>query len=78
MDWSKARPDLIVAGDWKGLIYLYDGTNSKSQELVELDIGQTKFSKMKPQKSTYWIEDIKFSPDGNYVAFGAHGGRSHI
>lgn len=33
---------------------------------------------MKPQKSTYWIEDIKFSPDGNYVAFGAHGGRSHI
>lgn len=33
---------------------------------------------MKPQKSTFWIEDIKFSPDGESVAFGAHGGRSHI
>lgn len=33
---------------------------------------------MKKQASTFWIEDIKFSPDGESVAFGAHGGRSHI
>lgn len=29
-------------------------------------------------QSTYWIQDIKFSPDGKNVAFGAHGGRSHV
>lgn len=24
VDWSKAKPNLIVAGDWKGSIYLYN------------------------------------------------------
>lgn len=32
----------------------------------------------KPKQEPYWIEDIKFSPNGQCVAFGAHGGPSHI
>jgi len=39
---------------------------------------KTKFSKTKPRQEPFWIEDIKFSPDGKYVAFGAHGGVSHV
>ena len=72
VDWCRAKPELIVAGDWKGVIILYNS------ELQELDVAKTRFSKMKPMQSTYWIQDIKFSPDGESVAFGAHGGRSHI
>lgn len=79
VDWCKAAPNLIVAGDWKGLIYLYDADGGKNSTLLQLDIGKTRFSKMKPNKpATYWIQDIKFSPDGESVAFGAHGGRSHV
>ena len=33
---------------------------------------------MPVRKSTYWIEDIKISPDCKSVAFGAHGGASHL
>ena len=72
VDWCKKNSSLIVAGDWKGVIYLFN------DKLEQLDVGKTRFSKMKPMQSTYWIQDIKFSPDGKYVAFGAHGGRSHI
>jgi hypothetical protein len=39
---------------------------------------RTKFGRTKPRKEPYWIEDIKFSPNGKYVAFGAHGGPSHV
>jgi WD40 repeat protein len=72
VDWEQSKGELIVVGDYKGKIHLYD-TN-----MEKLDEGRTQFSRMKPRQSTYWIEDIKFSPNGKYVAFGAHGGRSHI
>jgi hypothetical protein len=39
---------------------------------------KTRLSKTKPRKEPFWIEDIKFSPNGKYVAFGAHGGATHI
>lgn len=72
VDWQQSSGDYIVCGDFKGKIHLFD------RKLTKLDQGKTLFSRMKPRQSTFWIEDIKFSPDGNQVAFGAHGGRSHI
>lgn len=72
IDWEQSKGELIVVGDYKGKIYLFD------TELNLLDEGKTKFSKTKPRQEPFWIEDIKFSPDGKYVAFGAHGGASHL
>lgn len=61
-----------MVGDYDGRIHLYD---DKLEIKCTVD---TKFSKMKKNKEPFWIEDIKFSPNGQYVAFGAHGGTSHI
>lgn len=61
-----------MCGDYKGKIHLFDN------KLTKLDTARTLFSRMKPRQEPFWIEDIKFSPDGKQVAFGAHGGRSHI
>lgn len=43
-----------------------------------MDEARTKFNKTKPRQEPFWIQDIKFSPDGGSVAFGAHGGASHV
>jgi microtubule-associated protein-like 6 len=72
LDWEQTGNDIIVVGDYKGKIYLFDS------ELNPLDEAKTKFSKTKPRQEPFWIEDIKFSPNGQYVAFGAHGGASHL
>jgi len=66
LDWEQSEGDLIVVGDYRGKIYLFD---SKLNLLSEV---KTKFSKTKPRQEPFWIEDIKF------VAFGAHGGVSHV
>lgn len=42
------------------------------------DTAKTAFTKMKKRQSTYWIEDLKISPDSKRVAFGAHGAASHV
>ena len=70
VDWHKNGN--IVIGDYRGRIYLFD------EELNLLDQAKTKFSRTKPRKEPFWIQDIKFSPDGKLVAFGAHGGASHV
>ena len=72
IDWQQSKGELIVVGDNKGKIYLLD------TDLKIIDEAVTKFSRMKPRKQSKWIEDIKFSPNGEYVAFGAHGGVSHL
>lgn len=72
IDWEQSQGELIVVADYKGKVYLFDS------ELNLLDEGKTKFSKTKPRQEPFWIEDIKFSPNGKYVAFGAHGGASHL
>ena len=72
VDWHKKENGLIVVGDYKGKLFLFDS------DLNLLDEAKTKFSKTKPRKEPFWIQDIKFSPDGNWVAFGAHGGASHV
>lgn len=49
IDWEQSAGNLIVVGDFKGKIHLFDS------ELNFLDEGKTKFSKTKPRQSTYWI-----------------------
>ena len=63
-----SSPDnLICVGTVKGKLLLY------SKELNLLDSQQTVFT-----KENQWIQDIKFSPKGDMVAFGAHGGVSPV
>ena len=72
LDWEQSGSNIIVVADYKGKIYLFDS------KLNQIDEAKTKFSKTKPRQEPFWIEDIKFSPNGQYVAFGAHGGASHL
>ena len=72
LDWHKEANGHIIVGDYRGKIYLFDS------DLKLLDEARTRFSKTKPRKEPFWIQDIKFSPDGKTVAFGAHGGASHV
>ena len=72
IDWENSKGEIIVVGDYKGYVYLF------SPELKELDKMKTRFAKTKPRRESFWIEAIKFSPNGQYVAFGAHGGASHL
>ena len=67
IDWS---PDggLLVSGLVNGVVILLD-----SNSLSTLSTLQSSF-----KGKDCWIEDIKFSPDGSKVAFGAHGGASRI
>ncbi len=72
VDWNQKPDGNIVVGDYRGMIYLFDS------ELNLLDEAKTRFSKTKPRQEPFWIQDIKFSPDGKWVAFGAHGGASRV
>jgi WD40 repeat protein len=62
---------LIAVGDRSGRCLLLDAT---SLEVKDTYLG--KFAKGK--KKDAWIEDIKFSPTGEYIAFGTHGGLSPL
>lgn len=44
IDWEKSKGDLIVVGDYKGKIYLFDS------QLQPLDEAKTRFSKTKPRQ----------------------------
>ncbi|KAL4483877.1 hypothetical protein ABPG72_006252 [Tetrahymena utriculariae] len=65
--------EFVVAGDDLGFVYLLN-----PQTLEVLATHNSSFTKQKARQSTYWIEDIKISPDGTQVAFGAHGGASKL
>lgn len=58
----------IVTASMCGKIVLYDSELKK-----EIQNLQSSF-----KSANQWIEEIKFSPDGNYIAFGAHGGASKV
>jgi len=59
LDWSPKDAKFIVAGDRKGNAFILD---SETLEVLGQSSGKAKG----------WIEDIKFSPDGQLVAFGTH------
>lgn len=58
----------LVSGLMNGMVILLD-----SEGLNTLSSLQSTF-----KGKDCWIEDIKFSPDGSQVAFGAHGGASKV
>lgn len=64
---------MIVVGDVKGIIYLFDANN-----LIQLDKKPSKFSGKTVPNGMVWIQDIKFSPDCTRIAFGAHVKPSHL
>ena len=68
LDWS---PDgnLLAVGDRNGSCLLLDANT-----LAVLGTYKGKFT----GKPHAWIEDIKFSPDGRYIAYGTHGGLSPL
>lgn len=51
-----------------GHLLLYSGDLSK--KLDQVDTGLS--------RAVQWVEDIKFSPDDNYLAYGHHGGISLV
>ena len=67
LDWS---PDgqTLVSGLMNGAVILL-----VADSLTTLHNYQSSF-----KGRDCWIEDIKFSPDGSKVAFGAHGGASKV
>jgi hypothetical protein len=64
---------MIVVGDVKGIIYLFDANN-----LSQLDKKNSNFASKKMRNGMVWIQDIKFSPDSLRIAFGAHVTPSHL
>lgn len=59
---------MIVCGLINGMILIVDAEN-----LTTINSVQSSF-----KGKDCWIEDIKFSPNGSQVAFGAHGGASKL
>lgn len=68
IDWS---PDgtLIAVGDRNGTCLLLDANT--------LEVKHTYNGKFANKKDA-WIEDIKFSPTGQHIAYGNHGGLSPL
>ena len=71
IDWSMNEKYIIVA-DHKAKVHLL-----KSEDLSILDTFQTSFQQ-KDKLSQPWVEEIKFSSNGEYIALGTHGGQPNI
>jgi WD40 repeat protein/Ca2+-binding EF-hand superfamily protein len=67
IDYSKCGKFLVVASMCGKVIVL---DSDLKEEIVRV---QTPFN-----KANQWIEDIKFAPNNNFIALGAHGGVSPI
>jgi microtubule-associated protein-like 6 len=86
IDWA-SNDQFIAVGDYKAYISVFmlrrgaaGGSGGQlTYEFVELDRKKSKFSDLKTTaKKAHWIEDLKISPDCTKLAFGAHGGASHV
>ena len=65
--YSNSGSHVAFAG-FEGKLFLYNSTLEKLLQTVSTGLN----------RPNQWIEDIKFSPDDQYVAFGYHGGTSKI
>lgn len=65
--FSNKEHKIIFAG-YEGKLFLYNETLEKEYQRVD-----TKLT-----RANQWVEDIKFSPDDRFVAFGHHGGVSKV
>lgn len=65
--FSSSGTKLVFAG-YEGKLFLYNGSLEKQYQQVETGL----------TRANQWVEDIKFSPDDRYVAFGYHGGVSKV
>lgn len=72
VDWA-SNGRFIICADLNAFVYLLDPNT-----LAILDTAKTIFTTMPKRQSKYWVDDIKISPDCKKVAFGAHGGASHL
>lgn len=68
LDWSP-NGKFLVAGDRNGSAQTFD-----AQTLLPLG----KFDSHLVGKKNAWVQNIRFSPDGKFIAFGSHGGLSRL
>lgn len=59
---------MIVVADAKAKIYLYDKNLSLNSEYT----GKP-YATNQGNATDGWVQQIKFSPDGQYIAYGTHG-----
>ena len=69
IDWSPCG-NFLVVGDARGQVH--------SILLKNLKVLSTVKHKSKARGQGPWVQDLKVSPDGRFVAFGVHGGNSNV
>lgn len=69
VDWSPCGGYLVV-GDMKGSIHSLDAKGLKLQSSVA--------HKSKVPGKNLWVQAVKISPDGRFIACGVHGGGSNV
>lgn len=65
--YSHSGTKVVFAG-YEGKLFLYNSSLEKEYQQVSTGLN----------RANQWVEDIKFSPDDRFVAFGYHGGVSKV
>ena len=75
IDWS-SNGKFIIIGTINGAIYHFDIENKRLSKQFQSVFYSDKNAKKNPKTNLYekWIQELKISPDSNYVAFGSHCG----
>lgn len=77
VDWSNDGKKIVVA-DEKAIIYYYDSSLNFYQDYKGKPYEVNSQSKNKKsnnkdlQLKEGWVEEIKFSPNGQYIVYGTH------
>jgi WD40 repeat protein len=69
VDWSNDGKKIVVA-DSRAILYYYD------KDLNFLDEYKGKPFASNSKKNNGWVEEVKFSPDSQYIVYGSHGASS--